>query len=170
MTATTGKEIHLKAYPKGVPTADIYEIKEGPVRAPGDGEILTRTVWMSVDPYMRGRMNPHIKSYIPAFQLGEALDGGAVGQVVKSNSPNFAEGDYVVGFSGGWREYNTAPAEGFQKVDPNMAPLSAYLGVLGMPGFTAWAGVSQILEPKEGETLMVTGGAGAVGLYRCPNR
>lgn len=167
MTELKSKEIHLTAYPKGIPTADIYEIKEVDVREPGEGEVLTRTVWMSVDPYMRGRMRPEVKSYIPPFQLGQPLDGGAVGQVVKSNSPDFAEGDYVVGFTGGWREYCTADASNFTKVDQNLAPLSAYLGVLGMPGFTAWAGVTQILQPKEGETMMVTAAAGAVGSLVC---
>ncbi len=167
MAALKSREIHLKKYPQGKPTKDLYEIKEVDVREPGDDEILIRIVWMTVDPYMRGRMNPHVKSYIPPFQIGEALDGGAVGQVMKSNSDQFSEGDYVVGFNGGWREYYTGPAQAFQKVDPNLAPLSAYLGVLGMPGMTAWAGVSQILEPKEGETMMVTGAAGAVGSLVC---
>ena len=159
----TAKEIHLVDYPKGKPTPDIYEVVEAPVREPGEGEILMRVVFMSVDPYMRGRMNPHVKSYIPPFQKGEVLDGGAVGQVIKSNSDKFAVGDYVVGYNGGWREYYTGPTDGFNKVDPSLAPLSAYLGVLGMPGFTAWAGMSQILEPKEGDVLFVSGAAGAVG-------
>ena len=163
MTALKSREIHLVKYPQGEPTDDMYEIVEVDVAEPGDGEITMRVVWMSVDPYMRGRMNPQVKSYIPPFQLGEALSGGAVGQIIKSNSPDLAVGDYVVGFAGGWREYYTGPAEGLTRVDPNLAPLSAYLGVLGMPGFTAWAGVTQIMEPKEGETMMVTGAAGAVG-------
>ncbi|WP_306253478.1 NADP-dependent oxidoreductase [Parvularcula sp. IMCC14364] len=167
MTGLKSREIHLKEYPKGAPTADLYEIKEVDVREPGEGEVLIRIVWMTVDPYMRGRMRPDVKSYIPPFQLGEPLDGGAVGQVVKSKADGFAEGDYVVGFNGGWREYYTGPAEAYTKVDPNLAPLSAYLGVLGMPGMTAWAGVTQIMEPNEGETMMVTGAAGAVGSIVC---
>ncbi len=167
MTGLKSRELHLKKYPKGKPTTDLYEMREVDVREPGDGEILIRIVWMTVDPYMRGRMRPDVKSYIPPFQLGEPLDGGAVGQVVKSKSDKFTKGDYVVGFNGGWREYYTGAAEGYQKVDPGMAPLSAYLGVLGMPGMTAWAGVTQILKPKEGETMMVTGAAGAVGSLVC---
>mgnify|MGYP000371514925 CR=1 FL=1 len=159
----TAREIHLVAYPKGMPTPEMYKIVDAPVREPGEGEILMRVIWMSVDPYMRGRMNPHVKSYIPPFQLNEPLDGGAVGQVVASNNPKFAAGDYVVGFAGGWREYYTGPADGFTKVDPAMAPLSAYLGALGMPGITAWVGLTQILEPKEGDVLFVSGAAGAVG-------
>jgi len=116
---------------------------------------------------MRGRMNPKVKSYIPPFALDKPLDGGAVSQVVSSNVESFAPGDYVVGFSGGWQEFHVADASSLQKVDPGLAPLSAYLGVLGMPGMTAWAGMSQILKPKEGETLFVSGAAGAVGSLVC---
>jgi len=163
----TSKAIFLKDYPHGMPTADLFEIRDVTVREPKQGELLLRTVWMSVDPYMRGRMNPHIKSYIPAFSLDAPLDGGAVSQVVVSNADGFAVGDYVVGFAGGWQEYHVAPSDGVQKVDPNLAPLSAYLGVLGMPGLTAWSGMSQILKPKDGETLFVSGAAGAVGSLVC---
>ena len=162
LPATT-KEIHLVDYPTGAPTTDLYEIKEVPLRGPEENEVTIRAVWMSVDPYMRGRMNPHVKSYIPPFQKGEALDGGVVGQVIATKSDRFSIGDYVVGFNGGWREYFTGPAAAYTKVDPGLAPLSAYLGVLGMPGMTAWAGMSQILKPNEGDTLFVSGAAGAVG-------
>ena len=161
------KAIFLKAYPNGLPTADLFDMRDVETPPLQDGEVLLRTVWMSVDPYMRGRMNPHIKSYIPAFSLDEPLEGGAVSQIVESKADGFAAGEYVVAFQGGWKEHHVAKTEGLTKVDPNLAPLSAYLGVLGMPGMTAWAGLSQILKPKEGETLFVSGAAGAVGSLVC---
>ncbi len=167
MSAKTMKAIFLKSYPEGLPTPELFEQREIDVRSIADGEVLLRTVWMSVDPYMRGRMNPEIKSYIPAFSLDGPLDGGAVSEVVESKNDAFAQGDYVVGFQGGWKEYSISNGGGFQKVDPQLAPLSAYLGVLGMPGMTAWAGLNEILKPKEGETLFVSGAAGAVGSLVC---
>lgn len=167
MTAETGKAIFLKEYPRGMPDIASFDVREVEVGQPGDGEVLLRTVWMSVDPYMRGRMNPDIKSYIPAFSLDAPLEGGAVSQVVQSNASGLLPGDYVVGFQGGWKEYSNVEAAGLTKVDGTVAPLSAYLGVLGMPGLTAWAGITQILEPKEGETVFVSGAAGAVGSLVC---
>jgi len=161
--ATASREIHLVDYPKGAPTEEIFKTVDAEVPDPKDGEILVRTVWMSVDPYMRGRMTPGIKSYIPSFQTGEALDGGAVGQVMEGEAKGLKPGDYVVGFTGGWKTHFVSNGEGLTKVDPNIAPLSAYLGVLGMPGFTAWAGIENILKPKSGETMFVSGAAGAVG-------
>lgn len=167
MATPPSNAIFLKDYPTGLPTEDMFETRPVKVAEPGAGQALLRTVWMSVDPYMRGRMNPNVKSYIPAFALDKPLDGGAVSQVVSSNVDGFAPGDYVVGFSGGWQEYHVADASSLQKVDPALAPLSAFLGVLGMPGMTAWAGMSQILKPQEGETLFVSGAAGAVGSLVC---
>lgn len=167
MSAQTSKAIFLNAYPAGLPELSSFETKEIDVPAPGEGEMLCRTVWMSVDPYMRGRMRPEVKSYIPPFSLEAPLEGGAVSEVVASNNPGYKPGDYVVDFQGGWKEYYISKGERVQKVDPNIAPLSAYLGVLGMPGMTAWAGVTQILEPKEGETVFVSGAAGAVGSLVC---
>lgn len=164
---TQAREIHLVDYPNGMPTADLFRVETVTLPDPGEGEVLVKILWMSVDPYMRGRMNPHVKSYIPPFQKGEALDGGAVGQVLKSNDPSLVEGDYVVGFNGGWRDHYVGPAAAYQKVDPNMAPLSTYLGVLGMPGLTAWAGLTQIIKPEAGQTLYVSGAAGAVGSLVC---
>ncbi|MEM9617912.1 MAG: NADP-dependent oxidoreductase [Pseudomonadota bacterium] len=167
MTGKTSKAVFLKAYPAGMPEPADFETREIDVAAPGDGEMLCRTVWMSVDPYMRGRMRPDIKSYIPPFSLDAPLEGGSVSEVIESNNPAFQAGDYVVDFLGGWKEYYISNGERTQKVDPNLAPLSAYLGVLGMPGMTAWAGVTQILKPKEGETMFVSGAAGAVGSVVC---
>ncbi|MEM9897920.1 MAG: NADP-dependent oxidoreductase [Pseudomonadota bacterium] len=158
--------IFLKDYPTGEPSTDQFETRSIPEPDVPDGSVLLRTVWMSVDPYMRGRMRQNVKSYIPPFSLEEPLDGGAVSEVVASKSDAFAPGDYVVGF-GGWKSVHVADAATLTKVDPNIAPLSAYLGVLGMPGLTAWSGLTQICQPKEGETLFVSGAAGAVGSLVC---
>lgn len=167
MAPTTSKAIFLNEYPAGMPALSLFETREIDLPSPGEGEMLCRTVWMSVDPYMRGRMRPDIKSYIPPFSLDAPLEGGAVSEVVESNIKGFAPGDYLVDFTGGWKEYYISNGERAQKVDPNLAPLSAYLGVLGMPGMTAWAGVTQILKPKAGETMFVSGAAGAVGAVVC---
>jgi len=164
---TKAKAIFLRAYPKGLPESSDFVMREIDLPALGEGEALIRPVWMSVDPYMRGRMRPDVVSYIPPFSLDEPLDGGAVSEVVESRDPNLKKGDYVVGFQGGWKSYAVAPAAGLTKVDPGLAPLSAYLGVLGMPGLTAWGGLTQILKPKPGETLFVSGAAGAVGSLVC---
>lgn len=167
MAESKGKAVYLKAYPKGLPNPSQFELRDYAPPAPKDGEVLMRCVWMSVDPYMRGRMNPDIKSYIPPFSLKDPLDGGVIGQIVESRSDKFRPGDYGVGFQGGWRTHATVSAESLTKVDPSIAPLSAFLGVLGMPGFTAWAGITQILKPKAGETVFVSGAAGAVGSLVC---
>ncbi len=167
MAARTGKAIFLKSYPAGLPTKAHFEARSVETRAPGPGEIQLRTVWMSVDPYMRGRMVPDRVSYIPPFSLTDPLEGGAVSEVIDSKNPNFAVGDYVVGFQGGWKEFSLANGDGLMKVDPSLAPLSAYLGVLGMPGLTAWAGLTQILQPNPGDTVFVSGAAGAVGSLVC---
>ncbi|WP_425409406.1 NADP-dependent oxidoreductase [Hyphococcus sp.] len=167
MSAQQAKAVYLKEYPKGMPATENFDVRQTDIPSPGKGEMLCRTVWMSVDPYMRGRMRPDVKSYIPPFSLDAPLEGGAVSEVVESNIDGFSPGDYVVDFSGGWKNYYVSNGERTQKVDPNLAPLSAYLGVLGMPGLTAWAGVTQILKPKEGETLFVSGAAGAVGSVVC---
>lgn len=160
---TKAKAIFLKSFPKGLPAPGDFVLRDIDIGAPKEGEVLLRPVWMSVDPYMRGRMRPDIKSYIPAFSLDAPLDGGMVGEVVESRHPKFSKGGYAVGFQGGWRSMALVSGEGLQPVDPSLAPLSAYLGVLGMPGFTAWAGLNHILKPKSGETLFVSGAAGAVG-------
>ena len=157
------KAVFLKQFPKGLPRQEDFIIRDIDVGAPGEGEVLLRPVWMSVDPYMRGRMRPEIKSYIPPFSLDAPLDGGVVGEVMESRHPKIRKGDYAVGFQGGWRTLAVTSGEGLTTVDPKIAPLSAYLGVLGMPGFTAWAGLNEILKPKPGETLFVSGAAGAVG-------
>jgi len=166
MTTDINREVHLVSRPVGLPTLENFAVVESPMPTPGAGEMLIRNVWMSVDPYMRGRMYDR-KSYAPPFQLNEAMGGGHVGQVMSSDNADFAVGDYVVGFMGGWREYFVSDGGGLEKVDPNLAPLSAYLGTFGMPGFTAYAGLLRIAELKDGETVFVSGAGGAVGTVAC---
>ncbi|MEU4113928.1 NADP-dependent oxidoreductase [Kitasatospora sp. NPDC028055] len=160
-TPATAREWHLAARPQGWPVPADFALVEAPVRTPGPGEILVRNTHLSVDPYMRGRMND-VKSYVPPFQLGQAMDGGAVGYVVASEAEGFAPGDAVL-HGLGWREYATVDAKRAVKVDPAAAPLSAYLGVLGMPGLTAYAGLLAVGGLKEGDKVFVSGAAGAVG-------
>ncbi|MFJ5117815.1 NADP-dependent oxidoreductase [Kitasatospora sp. NPDC088548] len=157
----TAREWHLTARPEGWPVPTDFALVEVPVRAPGPGEILVRNAYLSVDPYMRGRMSSR-KSYAEPYELDRPMLGGAVGQVVASRAEGFAEGDYVL-HSFGWREYATFEARASVKVDPNAAPLSTYLGVLGMPGLTAYAGLTRIAEIKAGDAVFVSGAAGAVG-------
>ena len=158
---TTAREIRLAARPVGEPKPSDFELVDVPMPEPGDGELLVRNLVMSVDPYMRGRMND-VKSYAPPFQVGVVMDGGAVGEVVTSNVDTHQPGDLVVhGF--GWRDYAAGPAETFRHVDGSAAQPSAYLGVLGMPGLTAYAGLFDVAHLTEGETVFVSGAAGAVG-------
>ncbi|MEU7475429.1 NADP-dependent oxidoreductase [Lentzea sp. NPDC042327] len=158
---STALEVRLASRPTGWPTEDTFEIAEVEIPTPGEGQVLVRNVFMSVDPYMRGRMND-VKSYVPPFQVGAPLDGGAVGEVVASNAEGFAVGDHVL-HGLGWREYAVVAGTHAVKVDPSVAPLSAYLGVLGMPGLTAYAGLLTTAEFKEGDAVFVSGAAGAVG-------
>ena len=155
------REIRLRQRPVGMPTADDFETATVDVADPADGEVTVRNVVMSVDPYMRGRMMDR-KSYVPPFQIGEALTGGVIGRVVASKADGFAEGDYVQSMYG-WREGFTAPAAELQSLGSLEAPPSAYLGVLGMPGMTAYAGLLEVGALQQGETVYVSGAAGAVG-------
>jgi NADPH-dependent curcumin reductase CurA len=167
MAEPVNREIHLKSRPTGMPKAENFELVETPIPKPGPGQFLVRNIFMSVDPYMRGRMMDR-ESYVPPFQVGQVLDGGSVGKVIESHHDGFKAGDYVCGFaSGGWREYWVSEGMMMQKVDPNLAPLQAYLGTLGMPGLTAYSGLLRIGEPKEGETVFVSAAAGAVGSIVC---
>ncbi len=158
---STALEVRLASRPTGWPTEDTFEIVEVEVPTPGEGQVLVRNLVMSVDPYMRGRMND-VKSYMPPFEVGAPLDGGAVGEVVASNADGFAVGDHVL-HGLGWREYAVVSGTRAVKVDPSVAPLNAYLGVLGMPGLTAYAGLLATAEFKEGDAVFVSGAAGAVG-------
>ncbi|TWP49990.1 NADP-dependent oxidoreductase [Lentzea tibetensis] len=158
---STALEVRLASRPHGWPTDENFEIAEVSVPSPGEGQIVVRNVVMSVDPYMRGRMND-VKSYSAPFQIGEPLDGGVVGEVVASNFDGLKPGDHVL-HGLGWREYAVLDGTQALKVDPAVAPLSTYLGVLGMPGLTAYAGLLATAEFKEGDVVFVSGAAGAVG-------
>ena len=161
MAGFTSREVRLKARPVGVPQDSDFEVASVALAAPGDGQVLVRNSWMSVDPYMRGRMYDRA-SYVPPFQIGEALQGGAIGTVVESKDANFQPGDMVMSMMG-WREGFVAPGGTLEKLPVSNVPVEAYLGVLGMPGLTAYAGLLEIGQPKPGETVFVSGGAGAVG-------
>lgn len=158
---TAVREIRLKSRPRGLPTAENFELATVDLPAPGDGEVQVKNLWMTVDPYMRGRMND-VKSYSPPFALGKAMDGGAIGEVTISNAPGLKVGDLVQsGF--GWREGFNATADKVQKLDPRGLPVQAFLGAAGMPGLTAYAGLLRVAALKDGDVVFVSGAAGAVG-------
>jgi NADPH-dependent curcumin reductase CurA len=159
---TQSREIRLKSRPVGTPAHEHFELASTTLPAPGPGEVLVRNRFMSVDPYMRGRMYDR-PSYVPPFAVGDVLQGGAVGEVVTSNDPSLQPGDLVNSMHG-WREAYVARAGELQKLPsiPGVPP-QAFLGVLGMPGLTGYAGLLEIGQPKEGDTVFVSGGAGAVG-------
>jgi NADPH-dependent curcumin reductase CurA len=159
------REIRLKSRPVGEPTAANFELASVTLPDPGPGEVQVRNLWMSVDPYMRGRMND-TRSYIGPFQLGEAMQGGAIGQVVASNDPSLKVGD-IVQTMFGWREAFNAPASTAQKIETHGLPLQAFLGAAGMPGLTAYAGLVRIAQLKAGDVVFVSGAAGAVGSVAC---
>ncbi|MBA8826771.1 hypothetical protein FHX42_004150 [Saccharopolyspora lacisalsi] len=154
-------EVRLASRPRGWPTRENFDVVEAPVSEPGEGQVLVRNKIMSVDPAMRGRMND-AKSYVPPFEIGKPLSGGAVGEVVASNSQQFSVGQTVL-HQLGWREYATVGESHAVAVSPETAPLGAYLGVLGMPGLTAYVGLFDIANFREGDTVFVSGAAGAVG-------
>jgi len=156
------QQIILVSRPKGMPTDENFAIVETPIPQPKEGEVLIQTLYLSVDPYMRGRMSDR-KSYVPPYELNGVVGGGAVGRVLQSKSPSYREGDIVLG-NYGWQRYAVASADQLQKVNPELAPITTALGVLGMPGLTAYFGLLDIGQPKEGETVVVSGAAGAVGM------
>lgn len=156
------KEIRFANRPTGMPTSDTFQIVETEVPQPNEGEVLVRTLYLSVDPYLRGRMREG-KSYVAPFDVGDVITNGAVGEVTESRSPALQPGDIVTGMLG-WRLFNVAPAKHLLKVDPRLAPVSTALGVLGMPGMTAYFGLLDIGRPQAGETVLVSGAAGAVGM------
>lgn len=162
---TTSREIRLKRRPTGLPSAEDFELATVTLPEPGPGEMVVRNLYMSVDPYMRGRMVDR-KSYVPPFALGETLNGGAVGQVVQANGGPFAVGDYVM-HGLGWREAFISDGKGLTPIDPSIAPVQAFLGGVGMPGQTAYFGLLDIGQPKAGETVFVSAAAGAVGSMVC---
>ncbi|MDO9337278.1 MAG: NADP-dependent oxidoreductase [Caulobacter sp.] len=163
---TTSREVRLKSRPEGLPTAANFEVASVELPAPGPGEVQVRNHFMSVDPYMRGRMYDR-PSYVPPFQIGEPLQGGCVGEVIASNDPSLQVGDTVQSMLG-WREAYNAPASAVQKVDTSSGlPLQAFLGIAGMPGMTAYAGLLRVAALKEGDVVFVSAAAGAVGSVVC---
>ena len=161
MSIVKSKEIHLVSRPNGEPLAENFLVKEVEIKEVKENEILVKNLWMSVDPYMRGRMIDR-KSYVPPFELGKTLEGGAIGIVIKSKCQDFKEGDFV-NSNFGWREYFTTERKYLQKVNPDIGPLQAYLGTLGMPGMTAYVGLLRMGNLKEGDKVMISAAAGAVG-------
>ena len=159
------KEIQFASRPAGMPTLDNFKIVDAAVPQLNDGEVFVRTLYISVDPYLRGRMREG-KSYVPPFEIGQVIQSGVIGKVVESRAPEFKQGDLVTGMLG-WRLYNLAKTPELRKVDPRLAPVTTALGVLGMPGLTAYFGLLDIGQPKEGETVVVSGAAGAVGMTVC---
>jgi NADPH-dependent curcumin reductase CurA len=158
MSAT---EIRLASRPHGTPTLDNFDIVDVDVPEPGPGQVLVRNVVMSVDPYMRGRMSD-AKSYAAPYEVGKVMNGGAVGEVVRSDVDSLRPGDHVL-HQAGWRSHAVLDAKQAVKVDADAAPLSTYLGVLGMPGLTAYVGLLDVAEFGEGDNVFVSGAAGAVG-------
>lgn len=157
----TSQQWCLKARPFGEPTSDTWEFKQTELPEPQEGQMLIKVEYISLDPAMRGWLND-AKSYIEPVQIGEVMRAGTVGKVIKSLHKDFSEGDYVAGYSG-VQSYAMSDGTGLHKVDPNLAPLPYYLGVLGMPGMTGYFGLLKTGEPKAGETVVVSGAAGAVG-------
>jgi NADPH-dependent curcumin reductase CurA len=160
----TNKQIHLDNRPEGEATLSNFKLVTGETPALQENQVLVRHHYLSLDPYMRGRMNDS-KSYAASQPLGAVFQGGTVGEVVESRNPKYKPGDKVVGF-GGWQEYSVVDAAqpgALKKVDTTHVPLSHYLGAVGMPGVTAWYGLVRIIAPKEGETVVITAASGAVG-------
>ena len=161
MADTLNRRILLASRPEGEPTLDNFTLDTAPLPSPGPGEVLTRTLWLSLDPYMRGRMSA-AKSYARPVEIGDVMEGGTVGEVVTSQSDRFRPGDIVLG-QGGWQDYAVLGEKALRKLDPDAAPIQTAVGVLGMPGMTAYTGLLNIGQPKEGETLVVAAATGPVG-------
>src|SRR6267378_918204 len=155
------RQVLLKRRPTGAPTTADFDIADGPVPDPREGEVLVRGIYLSLDPYMRGRISA-ARSYAKPVDVGAVMEGRVVGQVARSRDPGFREGDYAFG-GYGWQLYSAVPGKGLLKLDPTEAPLSTALGVLGMPGLTAHVGLSEIGRPQRGETVVVSAASGAVG-------
>ncbi|WPS85747.1 NADP-dependent oxidoreductase [Brevibacillus halotolerans] len=162
MSEAVNNQILLSSRPVGVPTRDNFTFIKSSIPEVNDNQLLIRTLYLSVDPYMRGRMNDQ-KSYIPPFQLDQVITGGVIGEVIETKSSEFQVGDVVLGLLG-WQNYSVVDAGEVQKIDTNIAPITTALGVLGMPGMTAYFGLLDIGQPQAGETVVVSGAAGAVGM------
>ena len=155
------RQFKLAARPVGLPKESDFTLVEAPLSAPQPGEVVVKTTYLSVDPYMRGRITG-VRTYADPVNIGDVMVGGAVGQVIESRDPKLQPGDFVVGYWG-WQDHAVVPSAGVQKLDPQLAPVSTALGVLGMPGMTAYFGFLELCYPKAGETVVVSGAAGAVG-------
>lgn len=161
MPVEMNRRVVLKRRPVGAPVPEDFELVEAERPRAGDGEIVCRTIYLSLDPYMRGRISG-VKSYAKGVDPGELMVGGTVGEVVESRHPGFAPGDLVAGYDG-WQAYGLSKGMGVRKLDPAQAPISTALGVLGMPGMTAYVGLLDFGRPKPGETVVVSAASGAVG-------
>ena len=161
MIANANRQIVLAARPDGAPKETDFRLVEAPVPEPADGELLVRTIWLSLDPYMRLRMGTDLR-YYPPIPLGDVIVGGAVSRVVESRHPGFAPGDIVDEYTG-WQDYAIAQGASARKVDPALGPLSTAIGVLGMPGLTAYLGLVKVGRPAPGDTVVISAAAGAVG-------
>ena len=157
----TQKQFQLAARPNGLPKESDFKLVEAPLAAPQQGEVLAKTTYLSVDPYMRGRMTG-VRTYADPVNIGDVMVGATVGEVMESRDPNLRPGDFVAGYWG-WRDCAVAPARWLKKLDPQVAPVTTALGVLGGPGMTAYFGFLDLCNPKAGETVVVSGAAGAVG-------
>jgi len=161
------QEICLTEYPSGMPTENNFKLVQVHLPEPTkEGEFLVRNIWMSVDPYMRGRMREGSNSYIPPFKVGQPLEGACVGQIIASNNNQFTVGEYVLGMLG-WREYWLSNGSDVMKINPNIAPIQSFLGTFGMTGLTAYVGLLKIGELKEGDIVFVSAASGAVGSVAC---
>jgi NADPH-dependent curcumin reductase CurA len=161
MARSINRQVLLKSRPEAAPSLDNFELVERPTPDPREGEVLMRTLYLSLDPYMRGRMSD-AKSYAKPAEIGQPMLGGTVAEIVASRNPSYAMGDIVLGY-GGWQEYAVSNGAGLRKLDPKRAPVSTALGILGMPGMTAYVGLLEIGQPKPGETVVVAAASGAVG-------
>jgi len=161
MTSLTRSSVILRRRPVGEPKIDDFEMAQDAIPTPGEGQVVTRTLWLSVDPYMRGRLSDQ-KSYAAPVQIGAPMEGEGIGEVIASGDPAFAVGDIVLG-TRLWQSHVLCKAAGLVKLDPSAAPIQAYLGVLGMPGTTAYSGMKDIGQVKQGETVVVSAASGAVG-------
>ncbi len=161
MPTTANRQIVLRRHPVGMPKPDDFDLVESPLPSPGDGEVLCRTIYLSLDPYMRGRISG-VRSYAQPVEPGQVIVGATVGEVIESKHAGLARGDVVLGYDG-WQSHAVAKGGALRKLDPKQAPISTALGVLGMPGMTAYVGLLDIGQPKPGETVVVSAASGAVG-------
>ena len=156
------RQVDLKKRPIGFPRLEDFEIKSEITLEINYGEVLVKILWLSLDPYMRGRMS-EAKSYAPPIKLGSVITGGAVGEVVISKCPNYKEGDIIEGFTLGWQEYVKVNTNLIRKLDTTLAPIQSALGILGMPGMTAYFGLFEVCKPVPGDNVVVSAASGAVG-------